>query len=194
MPGDLVALLVALVMVGPWFVRNRMVFGHWVPIRDNLGLELHVAYWDKSAPSLKENLIIRSHFKVHPHVNASEAMKVREYNEVEYNNVQMAAAKEWISQHPGSFLQLTWKHFELFWLFGIRSISLLPFSLLGLWWVWKHDKPSSFLLAAIFVVHPLIYYFVQFDPRYRHPLDWAIILTAMIGSAWAFQRARAFRW
>jgi len=189
-----VAFLVALAVVAPWFVRNRIVFGQWVPIRDNLGLELHVAYWDKAAPSLKENLIIRSHFEVHPHVNASEALKVRKFNEVEYNKRQMEAAEQWIMTHPSRFLQLTLKHFKLFWLYGIRSFLLIPFFLVGLWWIATHDRASFYLLATIFAIQPLIYYFVQFDPRYRHPLDWAMVLTAVVGASYIYQRARAFRW
>lgn len=180
-PFGLLVLLVTLALMSPWLVRNRIVFGQWVPIRDNFGLELHVSYWDKATPTLKENITAGSHFEVHPHVNEAESLKVREFGEVEYNRRQLKLAKKWIYQHPRAFLWLTLKHFQFFWTSGTRFALLIPFAMLGMLRIWKQDKTSFLLLATVFTVQPMMYYFVQFDPRYRHPIEWAVTLAAVIG-------------
>jgi len=186
----LVVFLIAFTLLGPWLVRNRMVFGQWVPIRDNFGIELHVSYWDKAAPTLTENIHLGNHAEVHPHVNRVEALKVREYGEAEYNRRQFELARAWIQRHPRRFVQLTLKHFQLFWTSGIRFILLIPFALVGMARLWTTAKPPFLLLSVAFILQPLIYYFVQFEPRYRHPIEWAVTLAAVIGAFAIYQRAR----
>jgi hypothetical protein len=185
-PYGFIVFLVTFAMLGPWLVRNRIVFGQWVPMRDNFSLELRVSYWDKATPTLSENIRIGNHEEVHPHVSAVESLRVREFGEVEYNHRQLKLATEWIHQHPSRFLQLTLKHFQLFWTSGIRFALLIPFAIWGAARIWKQDKTSFYLLATALVLQPLAYYFVQFAVRYRHPIEWVVTLAAIIGASSIF--------
>ena len=185
-PYGLIVVLVTFALLGPWLVRNRIVFGQWVPMRDNFGLELHVSYWDKATPTLVENIRIGNHAEVHPHLSAVESLKVQKLGEVEYNHRQLKLATEWIHQHPSRFLQLTLKHFQLFWTSGIRFALLIPFAIWGVVRIWKQDKTSFYLLSTALVLQPLVYYFVQFEPRYRHPIEWAVTLAAITGASAIF--------
>jgi hypothetical protein len=182
--------LLTFVLVGPWVLRNRIVFGQWFPIRDNLGLELRVSYWDKAKATLAQNIKSGNHGEMHPHASEAEALKVRELGELEYNTRQLKLAREWISQHPGRALQLTLKHVQLFWTNGMRFALLIPFAMWGAVWIRTQDKPSFYLLCAAFILQPLMYYIVQFEPRYRYPIEWAVTLAALIGASAIYQRAR----
>jgi len=190
-PFGLIVVLVTFALLGPWLLRNRIVFGQWVPMRDNFGLELHVSYWDKATPTLAENIRVGNHAQVHPHASEAEALKVQEIGEIEYNRRQLKLAKAWIYQHPQRFVQLTLKHFQLFWTAGIRFALLIPFAMWGAVRIWKQDKASFYLLSTALIVQPLIYYLVQFEPRYRHPIEWAVVLAAVIGASAIYQRGRA---
>ena len=180
-PYGLIVVLVTFALLGPWLLRNRIVFGQWVPMRDNFGLELHVSYWDKATPTLVENILRGNHAAVHPHQSEVESLKVKKLGEVEYNHRQLKLATEWIHQHPSRFLQLTLRHFQLFWTSGIRFALLIPFAIWGAVRIWKQDRTSFSLLATAIVLQPLVYYFVQFEPRYRHPIEWVVILAAITG-------------
>ena len=34
------------------------------------------------------------------------------------------------------------------------------------------------MIAAIWIMYPLVYYIVQWDNRYRYPIDWTMLLLA----------------
>src|SRR5207253_6632643 len=46
--GVLLAGAVAFVMIAPWLVRNRVVMGHWLFLRDNCGFEFHLGHYHGS--------------------------------------------------------------------------------------------------------------------------------------------------
>jgi hypothetical protein len=184
----LIVVLVTFALLGPWLIRNRITFGQWIPVRDNFGLELRVSYWDKATATLSENIRIGNHAVVHPFSSEAESLKVREFGEVAYNHQQLKLATEWIRKHPSRFLQLTRKHFQLFWTSGIRFALLIPFAFWGTVRIWKQDKASLYLLSVILVFEPLVYYFVQFERRYRHPIEWVVTLAAVIGASAIFPK------
>ena len=179
--------LVTFALLGPWLIRNRITFGQWIPVRDNFGLELRVSYWDKAAATLSENIRMGNHAVVHPFSSEVESLKVRELGEVEYKHRQLKLATEWIRQHPSRFLQLTRKHFQLFWTSGIRFALLIPFAIWGVVRIWKQNKTSLYFISVILIFEPLVYYFVQFERRYRHPIEWVVTLAAAIGASAIFQ-------
>ena len=53
-------------------------------------------------------------------------------------------------------------------------------SIPGLWLLWKKNAHAAGILALWLVLFPLIYYVVQFDPRYRFPILWVNFLLAGI--------------
>lgn len=179
----LTVVIVTLALIGPWLIRNRLVFGQFVPIRDNFGLELRLSYRDKAAASLAENIQLGNHNQLHPNGSVAECVKIRALGEVEYNHGQMKVATDWIRGHPRQFIELTLRHFQLFWTSGIRFVLLVPFAIWGMVRVWKQNRPSFCLLSVIFALQPPFYYLTQFAPRYRHPIEWAVTTAAFIGLA-----------
>jgi len=51
-------------------------------------------------------------------------------------------------------------------------------SIPGIWLMWKKNPSAAGILALWLLFFPLIYYIIQFDPRYRFPILWVTLLLA----------------
>ena len=189
--AQIVALgLLPLLFVAPWMVRNLMVFHRPVFIRDNLGLELAVSNNPCASALFEDNDRNQCFAATHPDKNYSEALKVQELGEVEYNRMKLKEAKDWISANPREFATLTAERFSDFWLTprsenksnGMiwRPIVMQIFTLLslpGLFLLWKSFRPGAYVSLLWLILFPPIYYVIQFMDRYRHPIFWVSFLT-----------------
>lgn len=108
--------LLPIVIVAPWTVRNYRVFHRVIPVRDDFGLELSVSNNDCAHVSIYRNLLSGCFDKFHPNRNVSEAAKVRAMGEVKYNDLRLREALNWISSHPARFVTLSAKRFIAFWM------------------------------------------------------------------------------
>jgi hypothetical protein len=182
---------IPLLVITPWFIRNYKVFGHFVMIRDNLGLELAVSnnscapfwFWGNFHGDCFRNL--------HPDESITEAEKVRDMGEYEYNQARLREAREWIRQNPGSFLKVSSQRLVAFWFptptgnpFSDQRVSaqmlvvwlLALLSAPGLWLLWRKDRAAAGIVLIWLVLFPPVYYFIQYDVRYRYPILWATFL------------------
>ncbi|HJZ99503.1 MAG TPA: hypothetical protein VKE70_23495, partial [Candidatus Solibacter sp.] len=64
-------LAAAILVVSPWTIRNYIQLHQFVPIRDNLGVELYIANNDMARPSFFENM--PSFLQRHPAASVEEA-------------------------------------------------------------------------------------------------------------------------
>ncbi len=48
----------------------------------------------------------------------------------------------------------------------------------GLHQTFRSQPLRAKIVALIWVVYPLVFYIVQFDRRYRHPIEWTFLLMA----------------
>ena len=79
--SHLVLILLPVVIVAPWIIRNYLVFDRYILVRDNLGLELTVSNSDGARFGLDVN-IQSGHFdEVYPYRNIEEAEKVLAHGE-----------------------------------------------------------------------------------------------------------------
>lgn len=188
------AALVFFALLVPWTVRNRLALGAWIPLRSNLGLELAVANADCAKFSFRLNYKEGCMRLMHPNVNPSEALLVREMGEAVYNRTRLAAAWSWIRSHPGTFASLTLRRVLAFWIphenedmldefrqpgFRLHRLfqwTLTPVSFAGLVLLWKASRTGAFLLGAWLALYPLVYYLLQADDRYRFPILWVSYL------------------
>jgi 4-amino-4-deoxy-L-arabinose transferase-like glycosyltransferase len=187
---NVVAALVFAAVVSPWFVRNYRVFHHFVPFRDNIGLELHVGYNGDTShwfPRLAG-----------PWHNDSEWKEYVQRGEYAYMADKKRQALAYIKSHPGFFVWVSLRHVVYLWT-GYWSFNrtylqeenldpenicfctaLSVLTLIGLWLVFRREGATTampYLLVLLFF--PLVYYITHPEDWYRRPIDPVfVVLTA----------------
>jgi len=185
--GAALCVLAAFLVMAPWLVRNYAVFGKFVFIRDNLPLELHMANNERSA-----GLWTRVE---HPGNDLESMRRFQKLGEIGFMEEKQQEVKEFIHQHPGTFLLYSLERAGYFWI-GPPQLNiiagydlqiarhvafLLPaaFAFVGLGLTIRSHKPGAFLFACFLLIYPIPYYLVQPFPRYKHPMEPEMILLAV---------------
>jgi hypothetical protein len=176
--------LAALVLVTPWLVRHRLVFGTFVPLRGNIGVEL--LQGNNPDGSVRQQLQ-----SLHPYNTPAEFDRYQRLGEIEYSREAARRAFAWIRENPRDaaakvtqriyvvwFTDLTdrWSWDGRKWWHGrysllLQSITILsalvPFALavVGVARVGFRAIPHRWLLAAALLV-PLPHYFTQVEDSY----------------------------
>ncbi len=185
--------LVPVLMVAPWLLRNYVVLHRVVPVRDNFGLELSTANNDCAMFGINQNIRSGCFAKVHPNANVNEARKVVAYGEPRYCELKLREAGYWIRNHPARFFNLCTLRFAAFWLppasggpyallgdgrrlerTAICGMTVL--SIAGLFILYRKDNRSTAMCALCLGLYPLVYYIVQYEYRYRYPILWVTFL------------------
>jgi hypothetical protein len=184
-------IVVAALVCAPWIIRNKIRLGSFFFIRDNLGLELSVSNNDCASATLVKNFESGCQGIVHPIRNSSMTTQIASIGEYQFNKMQLRQALVWIAGHPQRFASLTAQRFALFWfpvkgLAPFRRYPLIAwfttlFSIFGLIRLCQRNRQATWVLGGAMLVYPLIYYFVQFEPRYRDPILWMSLLLAGYG-------------
>jgi hypothetical protein len=187
--------LAPLLMTAPWAFRNMIELRALVPMRDDAGIELYVSYNDCAPYSFRENMRFSCIQRFHPNSSVEEARAVRALGEYRYNRNRLRKALEWIRLHPMKSVGLTGERAWFFWFpsedglrgYGEQRTRMLALhlltvaSLFGLYRLLKpRTAPRTFVLFWV-GLFPLIYYFVQFEYRYRYPILWTTWLLAAEG-------------
>jgi hypothetical protein len=189
----------------PWMVRNQIRLGT-PAMRDELGLELRVSFNDCAPYGFEQSQEQGCFGQFHPNQNLAEAQAVRRLGEVPYFGDRMRGAADWIAHHPGRSLQLVAGRTWFFWFPSIHrwppflrnptqsrtvwALTLLSFG--GLWLSFKRRVSGSAFLGILAASFPLIYYVVQFDPRYRYPILWVTGVEAAYCCAFLWERAAIY--
>jgi len=187
-------------LVAPWLVRNYRVFGQFVFIRDNFGLEIHMANNPKSS-----GMWTRSE---HPGNDAEAMQTFAAMGELRYMKAEQHAAFDFISAHPGEFAAFFAERIFYFWggnpqMTLVRSWNLAPARHLafllstlaafaGLWLCLRHRLRGTCLLACALLVYPIPYYIAFPAPRYRHAIEPEMVLL-IVYAVWLY-RDREVRW
>jgi hypothetical protein len=64
------------------------------------------------------------------------------------------------------------------------NIFLSLFGLLGLLFMYREKNPYAFPIAMFPLVYPIVYYVTHSSPRYRHPIDPAMMVVAAFAVAY----------
>ena len=194
--SNFAAALAFAAVVSPWFVRNYRVFHHFIPFRDNLGLELHVGnngdtfWW---FPPLAG-----------PWHNPEEWHKYLEQGELTYMQEKQRDALAFIRSHPGTFFELCGRRalylWTSYWSLNRRYLADFPFdapnifmatilsafALVGLWLAFRRAGAAvatPYFLVLLFF--PLIYYVTHPEDWYRRPIDpFFVVLAAYAIATW----------
>ena len=182
----LVSAAIAAAVLVPWTIRNYRQFHALFFIRNNFGLELHLANNDLADPAFRRNIDTDRYQVLHPGGSLFEAWRVRELGEPEYNRRQLHAAIDWIRSHPSRFLRLAVARIRMFWFpdpegsparaagFALATLLSLP----GLYLLWRRQRPLAVFLTSVWLIFPLLYYVNQADRHYRAPILWTTCLAA----------------
>jgi hypothetical protein len=188
------ALLVFAVSMVPWTVRNERVFGKFIVLRSNFGLEL----WLGNNPQVVDIMGQAQH----PAGNRDEAEKYKSMGEIAYMADKEHEAIAYMRTHPAITATRIFLRFMDTWLATTespvdvmiegnvvsRSIFLFNFTLsvlcfLGALYVYRLGRPEAFPFAVVPVVFPAIFYLTHSTLRYRFPIDPIILILAMGAAA-----------
>jgi hypothetical protein len=193
--GRWAALLIPIVMLMPWTVRNYVVFHRVIPFRLALGLELASSFNDCAPVGMRQSEKIGCFAQRSPNHNFEEAQKARALGEAQYNTEKLHEAYRWIAANPRRFISLTVQRIYAFWLpFEVDSplqqliiegrrrerltiYVMTILSVLGLPLLMKSNRTAGFVLASWLLVFPLIYYLHLFEDRYRYPILWVTLVS-----------------
>jgi hypothetical protein len=175
----IIAAIIFLACLIPWMVRNENVFHAFIPIRGNLGAELHDSVLDSY-----------NGFTVGTRVPVCDVcpdyLEYKNMGEYAYVQREGKLAREHIRVHKLRFFEFALKRFYFYWVsvpkpaekgvlneaFRVLNYSFVSLAaLLGLALALKQRIPGANLFAWAFVLLPLTYYFVTVQARFRHPLE-----------------------
>jgi 4-amino-4-deoxy-L-arabinose transferase-like glycosyltransferase len=162
---------VCLLTVLPWTIRNYEVFHRFIPVRDNLGLELWVGNHQGVT-------------YLHDFSGGFPLGDPEEYNqmgEIKFVETKRATALQFISHYPRQFLRLVGQRVLNYW---TAPSPYLWFTMSLLAWTgavaaaWRRQWVAMPYLIVM-LVYPVIYYITHSWPTYRHPVEPTMVLLSV---------------
>ncbi len=172
-------------VLAPWLIRNYEVFGHFVFIRDDFGLQFRLGNGPYADGMLMPYL--------QPNLNKIELGKFQHMGELAYAAECKRSAFDWIRANPGRLAVISMKRFFYFWngvprptssvgWIDFRSSAFLATSVLAIWGLvraLRQKRPGASLFAWLIIAYPAVYYFVFPHARYRHPMEPELLVLIM---------------
>jgi 4-amino-4-deoxy-L-arabinose transferase-like glycosyltransferase len=180
--GVAVSSVVFFLVLTPWVVRNYEVFGRFVFLRDDFGLQIRLG----NGPSADGMLMAY----LQPNLNKLELEKFQRMGELAYAESCKRMTFDWIRAHPARFAVISLKRFFYYWNGVPRPTSslspvdfhtsaFLATSVLALWGLGRalrQKRPGAWLFAGLVLTYPTVYYFVFPHARYRHPIEPELVI------------------
>lgn len=180
--GVVISSLVFFAAISPWVIRNYEVFGRFVFLRDDFGLQFRLGNWKGADGMLMAYL--------QPNLNRGELEKFQSMGEVAYAESCKREAFGWVSENPGRFAVISLKRFFYYWNgvpratsstlpVDFRTSAFLATSVLALWGLGRAVRkkiPGAWLFAGLILTYPTVYYFVYPHARYRHPIEPELVI------------------
>ena len=187
--GVVLSSLVFFAVLSPWLIRNYEVFGRFVFIRDDFGLQFRLGNGKGAEGMLMAYL--------QPNLNKLEFEKFQRMGELAYAADCKRLAFEWIRENPGRFAVVSLKRFLFYWsgvprpsdsriLNNLGNSLLWAFflasSVVALWGLLRalrQKRRGAWLFAGLVLTYPTTYYFVFPHARYRHPIEPELLILAV---------------
>ena len=180
--GVVLSSVIFFAVLSPWVVRNYEVFGRFVFLRDDFGLQVRLG----NAPYADGMLMAY----LQPNLNKLELEKFQSMGELAYAESCKRQAFDWIASHPERFAAISLKRFFYYWNgvprptsslspVDFRSSAFLATSILALWGLGRavrQKRPAAWLFAGLVLTYPTVYYFVFPHARYRHPIEPELVI------------------
>lgn len=175
--GVVLSSIVFFAVLSPWVIRNYEVFGRFVFLRDDFGLQVRLG----NGPYADGMLMAY----MQPNLNKLELEKFQHMGELAYAQADKQAAFSWIRENPWRFAVISLKRFFYYWNgvpratssrspVDFRTSAFLATSVLAIWGLilaLRQKRPAAWLFAGLIILYPLVYYFVFPHARYRHPIE-----------------------
>lgn len=175
--GVILASIVFWTALSPWLVRNYEIFGRFVFIRDDFGLQFRLGNWKGADGMLMAYL--------QPNLNRGELEKFQSMGELAYAESCKREAFAWVRENPERFLVISLKRLFYYWNgvpretnsvspVDFRTSAFLATSVLALWGLVRavrQKRAGAWLFAGLALTYPTVYYFVFPHARYRHPIE-----------------------
>jgi 4-amino-4-deoxy-L-arabinose transferase-like glycosyltransferase len=190
-----VSALAFFVAVGPWFIRNQVVFHQFVPFRDGLGLELRLGNSDDTSYLVNKQL--------GPWFNQAEWDEFKRVGELNYMAEKKRQGMEFIETHRTLFVKTTLRRIVYVWtsfwsldfariadepldrpnIFFCTSLTILV--LFGFRRAYQGNHAAAVPYAIALFTYPLVYYVTHNEMRYRRPIDPLMVVLATVAlAAW----------
>jgi 4-amino-4-deoxy-L-arabinose transferase-like glycosyltransferase len=191
------SLLLVMLIISPWLIRNRIVFGQPVFLRSNFWFEFHLGNYHYSRGM--------GYLGFHPGANPRELRKYVSLGEPGYVQGSKQEAYKFIHQYPWEFLEDVRNRTVWFWdgtpmLYEAdrwwRPWKFWPLSAtawLGMIFLLTRRPPGWELYATTMFVYPLPYYFVFAAPKYRHAIEPIILLLTVYLASTLWSEIRLLR-
>jgi len=197
--GVILASIVFWTALSPWLVRNYEVFGRFVFIRDDFGLQFRLGNWKGADGMLMAYL--------QPNLNRGELEKFQSMGELAYAEACKREAFAWVRENPGRFFVISLKRFFYYWNgvpretdsvspVDFRTSAFLATSVLALWGLVREvrqKRQGAWLFAGLVLTYPTVYYFVFPHARYRHPIEPELVILVVFLISEAVGRQRSGR-
>jgi Dolichyl-phosphate-mannose-protein mannosyltransferase len=184
--------LVFAVALVPWTIRNYRVFGKFIVLRSNFGLEL----WLGNNPDVPDTWSPW----LHPNDSPAEAEKYERMGEIAFMAEKEKEAFAFMRTHPADTVSFMLRRFINNWLaltdtpvdtwsaspyylkgFMILNAIFSIFTLLGALFASRGRIPEAVPYAIVLLVFPLIFYLTHTSLRYRFPMDPIMMVLAAYG-------------
>ena len=151
-PGLMI--VVCLLGILPWTVRNFRAFGKVVPVRSNFWPELYFG---------------NVSFSLHP---TGDSMLYQKEGEMRFAADLRGRMLSFVRSHPREFVRLTEARMVAFWVRPLRPypIALFLMTVGGLVQTWRQGKRWAGF-ASVMLLYPLVYYITYTFGRYRYPIE-----------------------
>ena len=184
-------------ILSPWLIRNYEVFGRFVFLRDDFGLQFRLGNSKGAEGMLMAYL--------QPNLNKLELEKFQHLGELAYAEDCKQLAFEWVRENPQHFAVISLRRFFYYWNgvpkptdsrqpWDFRNALFLGWSVLSIWGLWRalRQKVSgAWLFAGLILTYPTTYYFVFPHARYRHPIEPELVILAVFLGLQTGKRHRA---
>ncbi|HET9742137.1 MAG TPA: glycosyltransferase family 39 protein [Terriglobales bacterium] len=168
----------------PWFLRNWVVMGHPVFIRDNFGFEFYLGNYHGSNGL--------GYLGKHPTQNIKQLRLYSQLGELGYVHHFKSEGLQFVREHPEEFALLTARRMVTFWDGGMvnyqspgfwhwQSWELLCLAVpafFGLALALGQRKRGALLLAFVVLLYPAPYYLTYAEERYRHAIEPELLILA----------------
>jgi 4-amino-4-deoxy-L-arabinose transferase-like glycosyltransferase len=183
LPGLTIAIVLFACMVGPWLIRNDIVFGHPVFLRSNYWFEFHLGNYHYSNGM--------GFSGKHPTHNPREMRQYLALGEQGYIQWAKGDALKFVREYPDEFLSLTMHRVWWFWdgtplLYDSERWwnpwEFWPLSCaawLGLLFVLTRKMRGWLLYAVPLFFYPLPYYLAYSAAKYRHAIEPELVLLSV---------------
>jgi hypothetical protein len=156
-----------------------------IRLRSDFGYELWQAYHDGSGVGALD-----TNASLGPASNTQASNRVRVLGEVRFHELLERETLQWIRANPKKAARLFAEHVLYYWFPPAQWLPvrlarglLTVVAAIGMWLLLARKLLIGYVLAALWIVYPMIYYVVYWSSRYRYPMDWTLVLAAAVALA-----------